>query len=517
MTIGPVSSSAAALAPARRRPWVVRRPERYWLAGHLVVWAAVACALRSNLDMPGEMLEAYVWGEAWQAGYFKHPPLMAWLAGAWFAVMPRSDASYALLAAATVTVGLAGLHALWCDLLTPCWRAHTAVATLVLPTVTVMALRFNANAVLLAVWPWVARFFLRYMDRGRWRDGLGLAAAAALALLGKYFSAVLLCALLVAACAHPPWRRVLLSPRTAVCAGVGAALLTPHVAWLLRSGFGPVIYAAQATAGWSGHALACAIRFMLSQAALALPAAALLAWCARGSVVRREALLDVLRPRSDPLWWVLVGPVAIAAAMTAVLGARTATVLALAMPPLVALFVAVRLQQHSLASPVERPTGRVLAAVWACAPALAGAAWQVMASHGQHAVADPRAELAEAVEREWQRRYRMPLHWVGGSEAHAAAVAFYGASRATYWSLADTARRSPWVDPRRVDLDGGVLVCTLDDMHCQVRARAWSELSMPLTVNKQARGHVFASVTYLTYWRPPLTICRSPHRPGPGS
>jgi 4-amino-4-deoxy-L-arabinose transferase-like glycosyltransferase len=55
------------------------------------------------------MTEAWAWGKEFQLGYAKHPPFTAWLVGGWFAVMPRTDWSFYLLAALNAGVGLAGV------------------------------------------------------------------------------------------------------------------------------------------------------------------------------------------------------------------------------------------------------------------------------------------------------------------------------------------------------------------------------------------------------------------------
>ena len=52
----------------------------FWLlmAGHFFVWVAVCLLTQPN--MPLDMVEMLYWGQQWQLGYHKHPPLPAWLA-----------------------------------------------------------------------------------------------------------------------------------------------------------------------------------------------------------------------------------------------------------------------------------------------------------------------------------------------------------------------------------------------------------------------------------------------------
>src|SRR5258708_2950805 len=56
-----------------------------------------------------DMTEAWAWGKEFQLGYAKHPPLSAWLAGSWFAVMPRANWSFYLLASLNIAAALAGV------------------------------------------------------------------------------------------------------------------------------------------------------------------------------------------------------------------------------------------------------------------------------------------------------------------------------------------------------------------------------------------------------------------------
>ena len=44
-----------------------------------------------------DVAEAFAWGQKFQFGYGKHPPLAGWVAGLWFNVFPVTNwATYAL-------------------------------------------------------------------------------------------------------------------------------------------------------------------------------------------------------------------------------------------------------------------------------------------------------------------------------------------------------------------------------------------------------------------------------------
>jgi len=133
------------------------------LAVHVLLWTWAGVASRSNFDTPGDMVEAYAWAQGWQLGYYKHPPLAAWVAGLWFTVIPESHWGYALLAALNGAVGLLGLALLAREFLPRPWVLLAVAAASLNPGLTTLAMRFNANAILISTWPWAMCLFVRLM------------------------------------------------------------------------------------------------------------------------------------------------------------------------------------------------------------------------------------------------------------------------------------------------------------------------------------------------------------------
>ena len=474
------------------------------LALHLLVWTWVGTVGRSNLDGPGDMVEAFVWGHAWQWGYFKHPPLMAWMAGAWFAVMPSTHGAYALLASLNTAIGLLGFALLCHEFMTRRWVAVSLAAALLMPGVTTVAMRFNANAVLVATWPWVSLFFVRYMQRGQRRDALVCALACALAMLGKYFSVVLLASLVLSAWVHVPWRRRLLTRRTLYAALLFLLLLTPHLIWLATHEFGPLTYARAATQDVPGNAAARGAQFVWGQLLFAL-----LGWLLIGLSVapgQRQhfvaAFRSLLRPARTPAWTLALLPLLLTAAGTAITGARTSVVWGLPMTMGLLMFVTHELSRRGAIASLRRPR-RFLAGMWLAVVALAPMWWTMSARQGADSAADPRAELALAIEAHWLEDFGRPLAWVTGSPAYAASVSFYGDARARYWSAASTHQRTPWIDSAEVLALGSAIVCEWRDQACRSFGEAVSRRLLPLTVAKHTRGLAMPSRTFAVYWLAP--------------
>jgi 4-amino-4-deoxy-L-arabinose transferase-like glycosyltransferase len=478
------------------------------LLSHLLVWTWVGVASRSNFDGPGDMVEAYVWAQGWQWGYYKHPPLSAWVTGLWFAVVPESQLGFSLLAAFNVVVGLAGLAVLARQFLPGRWVLLTVAAASLAPGVTGLAMRFNANAVLIATWPWVMAFFVRLMTRGRSRDAWLCGAVAALAVLGKYYSGVLLLSLLVTALWLPAWRRRLWSAPMALAVLVFGLCLAPHLSWLLAQTEGPLQYA-QAAAGQqpATESMLRAITFALSQVVFPLLAFLALRLSLEGPARHRafaQAVTAPLRPRGQAIWLMAMLPIITTMLATVATGARTASVWGLALAAGLALLAASR--AHEAGANVNVKTlWRTMAVIWCAVALLAPLWWLTRAQADAPGAAEPREELAQALHSAWQAEVGGPLPYVSGTRALAASTAFYAPDHPQYWSVWNHHIETPWADAGDIAARGAMIVCELADLPCQQLAQSWSADRRSLRVAKVARGFSFAPHDYVYYLVRPLS------------
>ncbi len=484
---------------------------------HVLLWTWVGVTSRSNFDAPGDMVEAYAWSQGWQWGYYKHPPLSAWVAGLWFAVVPEGNFGYALLAAVNGAVGLAGLAVLAREFLPRSSRQWVllvvAVASLA-PGVTSLAMRFNANAILISSWPWALALFVRLMRRGSLRDAVLCGVVCALAMLGKYYSGVLLLSMLVTALSLPAWRARLLSAPVALAVAVFVVCMTPHTVWLLAQTHGPLQYAHEATGqGSPGEAVMRAFTFALAQcvfpvfAFLALRLALVGPAAGRGFVA---AVTAALRPRPDEIWPLAMLPILLTMAATVLTGARTASVWGLAIAAGLSLLAVTRAREAGATLSLPR-LWRTLAVIWTLVAVGSPLWWHSRAELKTPAVAEPREELAQALDHAWRSEYGTPMPWVSGTRALAASAAFYAADHPRYWSMWNSAVETPWADHREVQSRGGIIVCETTDEACQSLATLWSADRRALRVHKVERGYRFEPRSYVFYLVHPLAKLASLH------
>lgn len=400
------------------------------LAAYVAIWAIAQSLAAANLDGYADMLENYAWGQVLDWGSFKHPPLVGWIAGLWFRVFPALDSLYFLLSYAAAALGLLGLHRL--AVAAGLGRLATAAVLLqmfALPYAT-LAAKFNANTVLLPLWPWVAYAWWAgvYDQRKRWSMAFALGATAALAMLGKYYSGVLLLALALLSLALPDGRRWLRSGKPWVALIVLFALLSPHLMWLVSHDYVTFRYVGEQGGGgvaWAQLFKFAAAPFLYWGIALAV----VVAWF-RDSRVRwwRRAWL-AWQPSGwgDALFWTVTLPYW----LTLLFGLSGLVELSLpwAIPigfgfPLLWLR---NLSQLDAGSGRPLPLRKSLALLIVLVLAGALAQTMRMAAQGNEIAYLPRREAARELLSRWDELHpaRKPA-WVGGLWAENAALSFYG-------------------------------------------------------------------------------------------
>jgi 4-amino-4-deoxy-L-arabinose transferase-like glycosyltransferase len=277
-----VMAARSAASPAR---W--RRPFLAWLDGIEHGWAIplliIAFAAAWTLfffiaylsgDLHQDALETWSLGRSFSWGGDKHPPLMGWVAHLWTQFFPLTGWSFQLLAMTNAALALWSVDLIARRFVRGDKRAVVLLLLMLLPAYQFHAQRFNANTVLLAVWPLATLCFLRSFETRRIGWAVAAGAVAALAMLGKYYSVFLLGGFLFAALCDPRRKVYFASLAPWISLLAGAIVLAPHIHWLMTSGASSFAYAIEVHGGlglWPS--LYQALFFVLGiLATLALPA-----------------------------------------------------------------------------------------------------------------------------------------------------------------------------------------------------------------------------------------------------
>ena len=406
------------------------------LAAFVCIWVLSHSISDTNLDPYGDMLENFAWGQSFSWGNDKHPPLVGWVAGIWFRIFPELNFSYHILSYGTAALGLLGVYRLGISLgLAQHALAASLLLALSLPFST-LAVKFNANSILVGLWPWVAVAWLASLKETgsagiRWSLAFGVLAA--LAVLGKYYSGLLLLSMLVASIMTGAGRQWLsgVKPWLALIAFI--ALLTPHMRWLADHEFVTFTYVAAQGDGTVGlkalgkFALAPVIYWLIPWLLVPFVAGPVQAGEARSAPIRwlqRMLLAWRWQGKDDLLFWLAILPW-----LLSLLVGLTGFV-TLSMPwamPLGFGFSLLWLRNLGAASTDNSRAKKVywgwLLLVLIVSPIYA---WQQSVS-GQANYYLPRQEAAAQIVKTWNETYPgQPLNWVAGPWPEHGLLAFYG-------------------------------------------------------------------------------------------
>jgi len=482
----------------------IMRSATFWVGvfvtAHVCVWTLYGVLHQSGPLHP-DMIEAWLWGQEYQLGYYKHPPFWAWLAGGWFEVFPRSNWAFYLLASLTSGLGLVGAWKIYGLFARPEQSFAGLLLLLTSPCYTLLALRFNANSILLLVWPWVAYTFALAMERPGLRTGFFFGVCAAAAMLSKYYSAVLLASCFAASFAHPQWRRFYRSPAPYVAVATFLALTAPHAVWLIQNDFPTLAYAETRT-HFSGERTEIGfVTFMLSVVLLNAVIAALI-YSARGR--NQPDADDVFDRALAPFLAILaLGPYVLSLVAAALLHVRLSTNFAIPIYFLIPLLLLQAFRPD--AKLLMRRTMFAAATIYALTLPSALLSPYAMALLGKELTVVPAVEISQMARAAWVDTTGAPLATVAGSEPYAMVTAFYSGDRTREFT-AFNPNFAPWVTPSALSSGGLLTICLKNDTLCNRRADSLNKgeaKTVAMTVRRKAPFASKRSTSFLVHILPP--------------
>ena len=276
------------------------------------------------------MIEQLAWGREWQIVYFKHPPLPAWIVESVAAVSGRWPPALYLVGPLASALSLFAVWRLGRAMLGEQRALLAVLAQEGVVYFTIFTPEFNHNVVLLPLWAALGLAGYRAcFEPGSPRAACGrwawFGVLAALGMLGKYTTALLLLPLLLLAVLHPRLRRVWAGPGPWLALAVALLLLLPHLLGLWRIDFAPLLFPFERAPGpshWYDH-IVNPLLFAVAQfgdIAAALLALALLAWRRPGEPLAMPQPAPLPPEQRAYLATITWAPAGLAVAASVVLG-----------------------------------------------------------------------------------------------------------------------------------------------------------------------------------------------------
>jgi 4-amino-4-deoxy-L-arabinose transferase-like glycosyltransferase len=436
---------------------------------YILVWWLYAVVSKSAEDIHFDMAELVAWSLEPAFGYPKHPPFSAWVVTVWFALFPYRDWAYYLLTACNGGVALWFVWLIAQRYVAGEKRALALTLLMFSVAFNFHLLRFNLNTLLVSTWAVATYLFLRsYTERSLWW-GLLAGIAAAIAMLTKYWSILLLFAFVIGVLFDSRRAAYFRSPAPWASVAAGALLLAPNIVSLIDYGFQSVKY------GVSVHAVAgssALFNSLLNYAGgifyLAGTALVFVLACRPG----RAALAAIARPREPDLR--LMGIVLLATVLTPI---PVSFALDVRLDSLWTLPFWATVPALLLAPPQVRVTRDAAAAVIAaavCVP-LVALLLSPLVALTIHRAGIPNsgvyyAQLSAETDRYWNAQASGPLRYVAGPDSLAWGCTFY--CRDHPRAFPNFSRViAPWIDPAAMARDGWVGLCRQGDQLCLTRTR----------------------------------------------
>lgn len=479
----------------------VRHPA-FFILLHCLVWWITTILAKSTLDGYGDMVEVYAWSQHWLMGSDKHPQFLPWMAKLWFTVARQTVASFYFLSAINLAVAMFGILALGRAVKLGDMQLAVALAlcALALPYLTLPG-KLNMNAICLSTWPWTAWAFVRTIDRAARRrlvHAVLLGILAAVSMLGKYYSVVLLLPLFLYTLA-PGQRWIWRTPAPWLAGAAFLLAFLPHLLWLIEHS-DAVAYANNQD---SGGGMANRFRYILKFAAAPLvywPIPIVFAVVALSSGRYPGRIGKALDFRTVPgvLAVAAIGPWLTPIAFSIVGLAELSTPWAIPIGFAFTLYLVANSDPDRLA--VNGP--RLLDAYRFIWPAMIVTGLAIAVGAGMKSDARsyrPEAESAGAVHEYWAARHAAPLLWAARGNS-AAVLAFF--SPTALEALPKLPDRLPSYYPPFADWKdkAGVVFCSLRrgedvDEACLNEMVAWADAAglqaEPVTLTVRRGGWRF--------------------------
>lgn len=434
----------------RVQPW-------FWtiVAIHLMAWTLIPWAFRYNL--PLDSIEGALWGSHLSWGYDKNPFMNAWLTR----LANEIGGQWAIYLFSQIAVGISffSVFQLGKKMVPPLYALVAVLFLEGMQYYNLHAIDLSDNTIELAVWSLTVLCFYRAVTLHRTQDWLYTGLAAGLAMMTKYYSALLLLSMLLFLLNNTKTRAFFYHRQLYLGLGIFLVVITPHLYWLFHHDFLPIQYACKRTASpphWSSHFFYPAL-FIWQQFEVLIPALFLFLFLI-GKKQKDHDRIPVRAFDRQFLLWVGVGPLLLTLGLSFVTGIQLRAGWGMPLFSLYGLLLLVLLR------PIITPATcyRFMTAVFCFfALTLIGYGIALTQAKKPSSANFPGATIATQLTAIWHVKQPSPLRYVAGNRWLAGNIAYYAPDHPSVF-IDWAPKLSPWLDEKTVRKTGALFVWELN-------------------------------------------------------
>lgn len=426
---------------------------------YFVAWSCLPAVLGNSLAL--DVVESLSWGQEWQWGYYKHPPLAPIVLNLFY--MGFGKLGPYLLSQLCIALTLWMVWRTGCRLMDKHRALLGTVLTMGVAYYNFPTIEFNHNIAQMPLWATLGYLFVAVLQDGKLHQWVMLGVVAGLALLTKYPMAILLLTFGIYLLASVQHRKLLLRTGPWLAVGCMALVFAPHLVWLRAVDGLPFAYASGRTAVQAGNAHLEALKFPLTQLAAHLPLLLVLAlawWRTRraGGAPASAAQVRWYTHSPQLLLVLALVPGLIVLLLGVVLGLGLRDMWGSPMWAFSGLLIMARLPAVRLEAMQPKLLRGI--AVWLVLVTIfmvVYMTWGAQLRKRPGRVDWPAASIAQQADQTWQQHSSCPLDSVAGDYWLAGLVSAYGSTRPSVLIDGDP-RFSPWVNQARLEQKGALWI-----------------------------------------------------------
>ena len=431
-----------------------------FLLAYTLIWSIAPAFLASSV--PFDVSEGINWGQEWQWGYYKHPPLSSWILYSFYKLFGHIGPY--LLSQLYVLLTLFLVYQLGKKIWSPTIALLGSVLTLAVLYYTYPSLEFNHNVAQFPIWAGLYLFFYQALTRNRLLDWLLLGVVGGLGMLTKYSVIFLLLPMALYLLLPRQWP-LLKQPQPWIAALVMLAIFTPHLYWLMMHDWLPLNYANGRANGRSQDVAEAAnnikrhfswLSFIAAQVVAHIPLLLMLVFN-RKRLFGLNAYKQNLPARASLLWYMWLSPIVVLVVLSLVFGVGLRDMWGMPMWALSGLLAASFIKPATQS--VTAIKLRKALVMWLTLTTVLMIVYVGFGDKIRHKPSRmhwPEQTLATQAQASWQSLSSCPLDSVSGDRWLGALIAMNNAFPSQM--ISGPASHSPWMSAERIQKHGTLVI-----------------------------------------------------------